>query len=57
METVRKSWAGEISRGMAGLQRSAVERIFFFFFFFFEEKKNVQYGDREKSETGRWFNF
>jgi hypothetical protein len=31
METVRKSWAGEISRGMAGLQRSAVERIFFFF--------------------------
>jgi len=50
METVRKSWAGEISRGMAGLQRSAVEG-------FFEEKKNVQYGDREKSETGRWFNF
>jgi hypothetical protein len=52
METVRKSWVGEISRGMAGLQRSAVEGFFFFFL-----RKKVQHGDREKSETGTWFNF
>jgi hypothetical protein len=51
METVRKSWAGEISRGMAGLQRSAVEG---FFILFFEEKKtcNMEIEKNLKLEDG-----
>jgi hypothetical protein len=54
METVRKSWAGEISRGMAGLQRSAVERIFFLFFFFLSKKKtcNMEIEKNLKLEDG-----